>query len=185
MAAVDPIFGLIAEHKRLFEESLRLYSELDTAESQAGRTHGKQPSPYIAWRNRSTLDGELIDDAREKFLRQPGADSEQIEKEYQDAKARLADAKRAGGEWDRRTGIAPLRNQCELASRAENEAAMRMARMKPTTPAGAGALIDLIRRELVDSEPSDWMMTALETAAAALAEMRAPITLALAQRLQL
>ena len=90
--------------------------------------------------------------------------------------ARLADAERAGVEWDRQTGIAPSRNQCELANRAENEAAMRMARMKPTTPAGAGAMVDYVRRELVENEPSDWMMAALETAAAALAEMRAPIT---------
>jgi hypothetical protein len=49
-----------------------------------------------------------------------------------------------------------------------------MAGMKPTTPAGAGALIDHVRRQLEDFlEPSDWMMAAIETAAAALAEMSA------------
>jgi hypothetical protein len=70
-AAVDPIFGLIAEHKRLVEERLRIYAELDTAEAKWRRAHEARPSPYIAWRSHRAIDAEDVDDVREEFLGQP------------------------------------------------------------------------------------------------------------------
>jgi hypothetical protein len=50
---------------------------------------------------------------------------------------------------------------------------MRMARTKPTTPAGAAALIAYTRRDLMDAPVPDWPMVALKTAASALARMEA------------
>ena len=103
-------------------------------------------------------------------MKQLGADRKQVRKEYLDAEARLAAAKRAGVEWDHRAGIAPLREQCERAADTERRAAMRMARTKPATPAGAVALIAYTRRDIMEGKV-DWQMVALKTAASALTRM--------------
>ena len=110
-----------------------------------------------------------------KKLSQPAADRKQVEKGYLDAKASLTAAERAGVEWDHRAGIAPLREQYERANAAERRAAMRMARTKPTTLAGASAMIDHIRCEIAACSESveDWVTIALKTAASALARMEA------------
>ena len=162
--AIDPVFAAIAEHKALNKEWLRLYSKLDEAQLQARETHGQRPWPLIAWRDHTAIGGYEIDNAREEFLRQPGADRKQVEKEYRDAKRREAAAERAGVEWDHRAGIAPLREQYERADAAEKRAAMRMARTKPATLAGAAAMITHIRREIMEGKV-DWQMVALQTVA--------------------
>jgi hypothetical protein len=120
-AEPDPIFALIAEHKALEKEWLRLVNELDEAKHEAEKTHGEQPSSFacpIAWRNYTADCANAIDNLREKFLHEPNADPVQIEREQQDTKARCASIERAGVEWDRRAGIAPLRAQYEAARRA-------------------------------------------------------------------
>jgi hypothetical protein len=76
-------------------------------------------------------------------------------------------------------GIAPLREQCERAADAERRAAMRMARTKPATPAGAAALIAYTRRDIMAGKV-DWQMVALKTVASALARMTPQKTIALA-----
>jgi hypothetical protein len=50
---------------------------------------------------------------------------------------------------------------------------MRMARAKPTTPAGAAALIAYTRRDIIEGEV-DWQMVALKKVAAALVQMTPP-----------
>jgi hypothetical protein len=112
-------------------------------------------------------------------LSQPGADRKQVRKEYREAKARLAAAERAGIEWDHRAGIVPLREQYERADAAEQRAAVRMARTKPTTPAGAAAMIAYTRRDIMEGGV-DWQMVALKTVAVALVRMTQPKTIALA-----
>jgi hypothetical protein len=171
-AELDPIFALIDAHKARAKEWSRLYSKLDEAQCQAQETHGPRPWDLIAWRNYQAIGGRELDDRREEFLRQPGADRKQVEKEYRDAKAREAAAERAGVEWDHRVGISPLREQYERANAAERRAAMRMARTKPTTPAGAAAMIAYTRRDIMEGKV-DWQMVALKTAAAALARIEA------------
>jgi hypothetical protein len=172
-AAIDPVFAAIAEHKARARERCRLSSKLDEAEFEAKKTHGQRPWPLIAWRNHPATGGRELDDRREEFLRQPGADRKQVEKEYRDAKAREGAAERAGVEWDHRVGIAPLREQYERANIAERRAAMRMARTRPTTPAGAGAVITYARRDIEVGLGPDWPIVALKTAASALARMEA------------
>jgi hypothetical protein len=152
-AAIDPAFAAIAEHKARAKEWGRLSSKLDNAQLQATKTHGHRPWELIAWRNYPATGSRELDDRREEFLRQPGADRKQVEKEYRDAKAREGAAERAGVEWEHRVGIAPLREQYERANVAERRAAMRMARTKPTTPAGAAALVDYIRRDIMVDAP--------------------------------
>jgi hypothetical protein len=78
---------------------------------------------------------------------------------------------RSGDEWDQRAGIAPLREQYERANHAEIRLAMRMARTKPTTPAGAAALIAYVVRDLEDVALEDWHSAALKTVAVCLAQM--------------
>jgi hypothetical protein len=151
-APVDPVFAAIAEHRARTKVWLRLYGKLDEAQLQARETHGARPWELIAWRDNEAIGEYEIDNCREELLRQPGADRKQIEKEYLDARARLAAAERAGVEWDRSAGIAPLREQYERANAAERRAAMRMARTKPATLAGAAALIAYTRRDIMEGK---------------------------------
>jgi hypothetical protein len=88
--------------------------------------------------------------------------------------ARKTHGERAGIEWGHRVGIAPLLEQSSRADTAKNRAVMRMARVKPTTQAGAAAMVDHARRELEtpsDGYYGDWVTTALKTAASALVRM--------------
>ncbi|MGB6710440.1 MAG: hypothetical protein WBE85_09845, partial [Methylocella sp.] len=159
-------------HKARTKESCRFYDKLCEAEFEAKKTHGRRPPPLIAWRNYPMAGVYGVDKCREELLSQPGAAKKQVEKEYLDAKARLAAAERAGVEWDHRAGIAPLREQNERCKDAECRAAMRMARTKPVSLSGAAALIAYTRRDIMEGE-MDWQMVALKTVAAALTRMEA------------
>lgn len=167
----DPIYAAIEQHRKLIAESDRLYDELQKAENVAEKKHGRRPWALIVWRNYSEIGGSEIDDRREEFLRQPGADRKQVEREYRDAKHRAWAAARAGLEWDKRTGIAPLRQLYERTRCAETAAGMRMAEKKPTTLAGAAALVDYMRNDIEIGEGPEWHMIALATTAAALSSM--------------
>ncbi|HEY8006779.1 MAG TPA: hypothetical protein VIE66_08300 [Methylocella sp.] len=119
------------------------------------------------------IGGSEIDRTRDAFLGQPAVDRERIEREYLDAKARYAATEYEGIAWDHRTGLAQLRKQVELALRAENRAATQLARTKPTTPAGGGALVDYIRSDIKDDLCSrNWPTAALKTVATSLTQMK-------------
>ncbi len=104
-------------------------------------------------------------------MRLPGIDPKKIEKEYRDAKARLRAAERAGRAWDKRAGIASLRRQYERTYRAEIAASVRMAKTKPSTPAGAGLLVAYTLEDDMEIGSAQWQWTALATAASALTSM--------------
>ena len=90
------------------------------------------------------------------------------------AKEKFAAAVRAGVEWDQRAGIAVLREQEERANAVVHRAAMRMVRTKPTTLAGAAALLTyLVQRDRRYGGFEDWEFRALKTAAAALTRIGA------------
>jgi hypothetical protein len=170
----DPIYAAIEQHRKFVAESDRLYDELQKAENAAEKKHGRRPSALIAWRSYSAIGASEIDDRREEFLRQPGADRKQVEREYRDAKDRARAAARAGLEWDKRTGVAPLRQLYERTRRAETAVGRRMAKTKPTTPAGAAALVDYVRHDIEIGEGPEWHKIALATTAAALSRMSLP-----------
>jgi hypothetical protein len=168
----DPIFAAIQKHRNLLKEWVRLYEGLEAAENKAKKKHGHRPCSLIAWRTYSHIGGHEIEDRREEFLRLPGIDPKKIEKEYRDAKARERAAERAQRDWDKRAGIASLRQQYERALSAEIAAGINMAKIKPRTPAGAGALVAYIRADMEnDGNGPEWHLSALSTAAAALAIM--------------
>jgi hypothetical protein len=89
--------------------------------------------------------------------------------------ALIAEHKAAENEWcrvDQRTGLG---TQYEAAKRAWHRAGKRLARTKPTSAAGIGALISYVHRDIEGSLGGvvDWNMLALKTCAAALKRMEA------------
>jgi hypothetical protein len=166
-AEADPVIAAIEDHKAALAEFYRLVDVLEEAEHDAREEHGHRPFALIQWRN-YCIGGAEIDRARLEFLRVRRANSKRIEKEYRDAKARYAAALRAGEDWDERTGIAPLREQRENAKAAELAAAERLAATKPTTPAGASALVAYVTADIGEDIDIDWHRAALHTVAEAL-----------------
>jgi hypothetical protein len=86
---------------------------------------------------------------------------------------------RPGGEWPGEAIVSPIFDQWNRADAAERKAATRMARTKPTTPAGAAALLAHARREFVAASDSidDWLPVALKTVARMEAACREAATL--------
>ena len=169
----DPIFALIAAHKALDKEWSRALDVRDEAIFAAHETHGKRPSPSVSWRGYGEVGEDGLGRLRNQFLNEAGANPEQIEKEYQDAKATLAANIRAEREWYQRTGVEPLREQCERAESDEWEAGLEMAMTEPTTLAGAAAMIDYAWPEVVNGATDEdaWPLVAIKTVSAALTRM--------------
>jgi hypothetical protein len=165
----DPIFAAIQYHRKSFAAWIKDYETLDNAEGEAKAKHGTKPFELITWRG-YYIGGSEIDERREVLLGEPGVDRKQIEREYLDAKAKERAQIKAGIEWDNVTGIAPLREQSDRASDAAHTAAMTMARTKPRTPAGAGALVAYVLKDMEIGD-TEWQAIALATTVAALQSM--------------
>jgi hypothetical protein len=178
----DPTFQLIAKYEATLREVSKSYDELDQAEFKASKAHGRRPWSLIAWRNYSAIGGIEIDRARDEFLEDDGDDRDQIEREYADAKRREQAAERAGEEWDLRTNIAPLRKKFDDARELSNKLEEQLAQMKPTTVAGAAALLECVRNDLlIDQATPDWRLRALETLVSSLLDKTDPIFSAIMQ----
>jgi hypothetical protein len=77
-------------------------------------------------------------------------------------------------DWPGYAIVSPFYDRWNRAGRAARKAAMRMARTKPTTLAGAAALIAYARREITGAyDMEGWLAPALKTVAVALARMEA------------
>lgn len=159
---VDPIHALIAEHKRLVTAWSHMYDVADRAEWRAKKKHGNRPWSLIAWRCYSAIGGREIEGARERFLQEKVAPRKVIQKEYLDAKARERAGERAEIAWDRRAGMMPLRRKLEQAFKAERGAALRMVKTRPTTPAGAAALLAYTKDDAKGGE-INWHGIAMDT----------------------
>jgi hypothetical protein len=168
---VDPVFAAITAHEASIAEVYRLGDVLDEAEHGAEKAHGRRPVALIKWRS-YVIGGTEIDRVRLFFLREvrrrSSDNSKRVDREYRDAKARYAAAVSAGADWDKRAGITQLRQQFERAKVAQRTAAERLAITRPTTPAGAGALIDYVRADIGDGIYVDWHLVALHTVGEAL-----------------
>jgi hypothetical protein len=117
---------------------------------QAGSRGGRRPWSLVAWRNYSAIGGPEIDYRRQEFLMRPGADPKQIEKEYRDAKARERDGERAVRAWDKRAGL------------TEQRRGLARVKTKPTTPAGAAAMLGYLKADM-ESGDTKWRTIALDT----------------------
>jgi hypothetical protein len=76
-------------------------------------------------------------------------------------------------DWPGEATVSPFYDRWNRACRAESKAAMRMARTKPATLAGAAAMIAHIQRGVAAASDNveDWTPTALKTVTSALTRM--------------
>jgi hypothetical protein len=86
---------------------------------------------------------------------------------YQKAKADERAADRAEREWYKRNGLAGLQAETDRASKAEQKALLALTRIRPTTTAGAGALVAYVRKQM-ETGQEHWQIAALANAARAL-----------------
>jgi hypothetical protein len=168
IAETDPIYAMIDKHRLAIEAYNQAYAQLDEAE---GAVAERRPSPLIVWRD-YMIGGSEIEHRRTSLL---GSrfQSKQIEEEYQMKKAEEADRLEAGAMWDETHGIAPLRERVEQLARKRRATALRLARTKPTTLAGAAAAVAYAHAELeiaeTDGPHTDaWALPMLRTAVKAL-----------------
>lgn len=173
VSAEDPVFALIETHRKLNREWSDLSSELSEAETAAKKKHGDRPSESVPWRiyNVSAANLEVT---RAEVLKQPGVDPTTIQTEYWNLKARLLGAEPGGKEWDKNAGLAGLRGDLDRALSAEGRASWKLASTKPTTPAGAGALLDYVNTMMFKIGDMHWHKHALDTIVGALAAMSPP-----------
>lgn len=166
-SGADPIFAMLATHKKLMAEWQALYDQLDEDEGNAAEEHGHRPIELITWRNYQIGAGE-IEIRRQALLEVGKIDPAIVEEEYLDAKARYKAKVEAGLAWDQRTGLATLRQDVDSRITAERQYAGCLSHTKPTTPAGAAALIQYILDDDLVADESWWHMTALRSAVAGL-----------------
>jgi hypothetical protein len=113
----DPIFARIVTHKKLMADWQGLYDQLDEAEYNAAKEHGRRPIELIHWRD-YTIGASEIDTRRQTLLDAGEIDPATVEQEYLDAKARYQAQVEAGLAWDERTGLATLRSDVDSRSTA-------------------------------------------------------------------
>jgi hypothetical protein len=163
----DPIFAALENHHKLNKALHALWEAVDEAECEAREKHGRRPRQLIDWRNNEGLGDSGIERVKDE-LKLSGVNPETIKTEYWEARARLLGAEAGGKEWDQRVGLAALRRDVDRATSAEQCAAQEMARTKPCTPAGAGALLAYTKTLMFEVGEMDWHETALDTVAEAL-----------------
>jgi hypothetical protein len=166
----DPIFSLIETHKRLQATSGELTDQLEVAEFAAGKSLGHRPFPLIEWRE-YTVDEYGIEERRENLLAEGHIAADLIEREFLDAKARFAAIVAAGREWDKRAGLTFMTRKVKGALAAEKRFAAQFAKTKPTTAAGAGALLQYILSDDLCDDAGYWHGIAIRTIADALVDM--------------
>lgn len=164
--ATDPIYAAIAERRKREKIWGDLSSRLEVAVNKANKKHGHRPWSLIRWRKYGAIGGDEIDRARREFLDE-GSNPKMINEEYRDAKARERAGERAEKAWDRRVGIAAQRRECDRAIAADNVVTKQMAKTRPTTPAGAAAMLAYLKKDAESGEMS-WHETAFDTLIATL-----------------
>jgi hypothetical protein len=154
--APDPVYALIEAHREIWTRRWAFSAELLRREARARKN---EPEPYalIHWRNYH-IGGSELDDMRERLL---NADVKPaiVEREYQDAQRRYANAVRRCQEWSERNGLGPAREMGEGLIKAEDDAVVALTNVRPTTIGGIVALlayVDEFNRGgmTVPSEPS-------------------------------
>jgi hypothetical protein len=170
----DPVFAAIAEHRRADVALTRVLERRDRAESAARRKHGECPYRWIAWRRYSSICGQEIERARDEFLLLPEISRRAILREYRDAKARERRQIRAAQQWARRAGMVGINRECDLADAAEWKAARKVAKTKPTTPAGAAALLEHVNLNENMCSREDYEIAAVQTVIKMLRAMTEP-----------
>jgi hypothetical protein len=77
----------------------------------------------VHWRRYSHVGYSEIERARDEFLALPGADPQEVEREYRAVKAEERAKRRAEMKWYERNGLAGLKAKMQRASIAQDQAA--------------------------------------------------------------
>jgi hypothetical protein len=170
-AAPDPMLAAIDEDRRCFRRWCRVQSKLSDAEFEKMKLGKGRPYQTIMWQGRSAC-LTTMDDRRKKLLQEGRLSPAQIESEYQDGCEQLRAARRAERRWHKDNGLAELKAEYDRATEAWRKSKSDLAKIAPTTPAGAGALVDYVRRDMEGGSAS-WQGKALTNAIKALSAMPA------------
>jgi hypothetical protein len=149
---------------------MALYDKLDSASFEAEKTHGRRPIGLISWRNYTIGDGE-IELRRDNLLEEGQLDPDLVEKEYLDARARYEAQLKGASAWDKRTGLSKLRKEFDRSVKAARVFEKRLAEMKPTSVAGAAALLQYLLEDDLETGGDYWHLTALKSLASSLCVM--------------
>jgi hypothetical protein len=168
----DPALKAIAEANRLDVESCDVSMKLaDIVDEIRWRTGSLRPLGLIDWRGHH-IGGQEIERRRDQLLSEPDADPEEIDAEYIDAKARDRAEEIAAREWDEAHGLTDMRRQAEALTDAFRSARDRLAATIPTTPAGAVALLEYLKKDLADNMIEDRHYSMLDNLEAAISGWR-------------
>jgi hypothetical protein len=168
----DPIFAAIAQDRRNFRVWCHAQAKLADAEDEKTWKIGKQrPSRSIYWQGRG-VDLSDIDDQRKRLLQEGQLSPTQIESEYQDGVRRLRTGRRALRKWYKDNGLAKLKAEYKRVTEAWHQSQGALTTIKPTTPCGAAALVEYVRRDMKVGVAL-WHQRALTNAVKALAAMPA------------
>jgi hypothetical protein len=159
---VDPIFAAIAVHKASVKKWLAIATLVDRKEAATRKKIGPRPHKSVLWRTYG-VDLDDIKEKRDLFLEQRLASPRVIKAEYLDMLERCREQARKDDVWLRRAGVARLHDQLDRGIAEEVAIANRLSRVKPTTLAGAAALIEYVSSDFKHSCPVDWEMRALAT----------------------
>jgi len=166
----DPIFAAIEAHKASEKKWHAVATTLDRKEHSAAKKIGRDPHYSVLWRNYG-VEEDTVKKKRDLFLKQGDVSPRIIRAEYLDALERCRERARQADAWAKRAGVTKLRAQVERGIAEEHVVSTRLSRIKPTTPAGAAALIEYITADIEYDSPLDWQIRALRTAASALKAM--------------
>jgi hypothetical protein len=167
---IDPIFAAIEAHKASEKKWQAIATLLDRKEFSAKKKIGPDPHRSVLWRNYG-VDEDDIKEKRDLYLEQRVASPRVIKAEYLDVLERCREQSRKADRWARRAGVLKLREQVKRGVDEDYALATRLSRVKPTTLAGAAALIEYIASDFEHSCPIDWQIRALATATSALRTM--------------
>lgn len=168
--AHDPIFALIASHHAHREAANKIYHKQQDAEDNAEVKFGLRPIALISWRNYTIGAGEI--EVRRAALLDLGIEPHIVETEYKDAKARYAAQIAAGNAWDVKAGLTGLVKKNDRAWAALKRSQNKLAKVRPTTPAGAAALLKCILDDDLSDQSDFWHLPTLKSLVGALAAMQ-------------
>jgi hypothetical protein len=166
----DPIVAAIEAHKAAEKKWQAIATALDRKEHSAAKKIGRDPHYTVVWRNYG-VEEDTVKKKRDWYLEHRVASPRVIKAEYLDALERCREQARQADAWAKRAGVTKLRAQVERGIAEEHVVSTRLSRIKPTTLAGAAALIEYITADFEHECPLDWQIRSLRTAAAALKAM--------------
>jgi len=166
--AVSPDVSAAVNRYRVAERELNSACVAhDEAESDAEVIFGRRPCELVTWRSWMVGVGELERVRDQLFAHGGNTLAEhfvgnwelQIDREYRDARKRLAAKIKAGRAWDKETGVAPSAWRQLMADKERRDAIQELSAVAPTSVADALAIQGAIFNNLIALERNhieDW-----------------------------